>query len=319
MVRRAWPAPREPRRGCYAPAIEQHIPRADRLTTLAFVGIVFSGGANAVAIRIGLEELPPFWAASLRFGMAAAVLLAALVVLRLPLPKGRARIGVVLYGLTAFAGAYGLIYWGLLEAPAAAVQVIIAMVPLLTLFIAVTLRQERFTIRGTLGALVAFGGVMIIVGDQLAVDVPVASLLAVFVGVCFIAVSTVIVKQIPPGPPVAANAFGMVVGTAALLVLALIAGESLVLPQATATWVTLAYLVAVGSVGLFMLMLYVLARWSASATAYATILMPLVTVVVAAVILGDSIRLAFVAGAALVLVGVYFGISSGRRTDGVAN
>jgi drug/metabolite transporter (DMT)-like permease len=82
------------------------------------------------------------------------------------------------------------------------------------------------------------------------------------------------------------------------------------------TWGSLLYLVLIGSVGLFMLTLYVLARWSASATAYATLAMPLVTVVVAAAVLGESVGPLFVVGAGLVLVGVYVGISAGRSGSG---
>jgi hypothetical protein len=52
-----------------------------------------------------------------------------------------------------------------------------------------------------LGALVAIGGIAVIVGDRLSADVPLASLVAVGVGVGFIALSNVIVKQIRPVTP----------------------------------------------------------------------------------------------------------------------
>jgi drug/metabolite transporter (DMT)-like permease len=301
-----------PRLVRYACAIDRPSPHADHLTLLAFAGIVLCGGSNAVAIRLGNEELAPFWAATLRFGLAACVLLATFALLRLPLPRGRARIGILLYGLTAFAGAYAALYWGLVEAPAGSVQVIIATVPLVTLLLAVALRQERFTLRGIAGAVVAMAGIVVIVGDQLAAAVPLASLLAVLVGVCFIALGNVIVKQIPPGHPVTANAFGMGLGAAVLLGLAVVVDEPRVIPQSLGTWASLAYLVVVGSVGLFMLTLYVLARWSASATAYATLAMPVVTVVVAALVLGESVGPPFFVGAGLVLAGVYVGISASR-------
>jgi drug/metabolite transporter (DMT)-like permease len=104
----------------------------------------------------------------------------------------------------------------------------------------------------------------------------------------------------------------MAVGASVLLGLALLVGEPLTLPTTPATWGSLLYLALVGSVGLFMLTLYVLARWSASATAYATLAMPLVTVVVAALLLGETVGPLFLVGAALVLLGVYAGISAAR-------
>jgi drug/metabolite transporter (DMT)-like permease len=296
----------------YAPRIDGPSQRASRSTALAFAGIVFCGGSNAVAIRLGYEELAPFWAATLRFSLAAVVLLAVFVLLRLPIPRGRARLGILLYGLTAFAGAYAALYWGLVETPAATVQVLIATVPLVTLLLAVSVGQERFTVRALAGALVALSGIIVIVGEQLTAAVSPASIGAVIVGLCCIAVSNVVVKQVPPGHPVTANAFGMAIGSAVLLALAVLVDEPRTVPQSISTWAALAYLVAVGAVGLFMLTLYVLARWSASATAYATLAMPLVTVAVAAIVLGEEVGPSFVVGAALVVAGVYVGISASQ-------
>ena len=286
--------------------------RSDQLTLVAFAGTIFCGGSNAVAIRLGNLELAPFWGATLRFGLASLVLIVVLIIARTPLPSGRARLGIMLYGLTAFAGSYAGLYWGLVEAPAAPAQVVIATVPLITLLFAVGIGQERLTARGVVGAVVAFVGIAVVLGDQIGSDVPITSLAALFAGTCSIALSGVLVKRVPPGHPVAANAFGMAIGAAVLAALALVAGEPLTLPGSPRTWGSLLYLVFVGSIGLFMLTLYVLARWSASAASYAILAMPLVTVVVAAALLGESVGPLFVVGSGFVLVGVYVGISARR-------
>ncbi|CAN5616421.1 O-acetylserine/cysteine exporter [soil metagenome] len=287
-------------------------PRGEHLTLLAFFGIIVCGGSNAVAIRLGNVELAPFWAASLRFGLAALILLAIMLIGRTPLPRGRARLGVVLYGLTAFAGSYAGAYWGLVEAPAATAMVVIATVPLMTLLIAVAIGQEGLTGRGLAGAVVALVGIVILVGDQIGAAVPLTSLAALFGGACFIAVSGVLVKQVPPGHPVAANALGMLIGALCLGALSAVAGEPRSIPAELPTWASLIYLVLVGSVGLFMLVLYVLARWSASATSYATLVMPLVTISGAALLLGETVEPLFLVGSAFVLAGVYIGISADR-------
>lgn len=283
---------------------------SDRLTVLAFLGVIVIGGSNAVAIRLGNAELTPFLGATMRFGLAAILLLAVAAARRTPLPAGPARAGVVLYGLTAFAGSYAALYWGLVEAPATTAMIVIATVPLLTLLIAAAVGQERLSARGLAGAVVALGGIVLIVGDQLGAATPGSSLAALFLGASFIALSGVIVKQIPPGHPVAANGFGMAVGAAVLAALSRIGGEPWTLPTGAATWASLGYLSVFGSVGLFMLVLYVLARWSASATSYATLAMPLVTVGLAAVILDETVSPLFVAGAGIALVGVYLGVSN---------
>jgi len=283
---------------------------SDRLTVLAFAGIVLIGGSNAVAVRLGNAELSPFFAAAARFAMASILLLAVAAVRGLPLPAGRTRVGIVLYGLTSFAGSFAGLYRGLVDAPAPTAMVALATVPVLTLLMATAIGQEAFSAGAVVGAVVALGGVVLIVNDQLNASIPPAALVSVFAGAAFVALSSVIVKQIPPGHPVMANGFGMAIGAVALAILSLVVGEPWVVPRGAATWASLTYLTVIGSVGLFMLLLYVLARWSASATSYATLAMPLVTVGLAAILLDETVSPLFVAGAAIALVGVYIGVAA---------
>jgi drug/metabolite transporter (DMT)-like permease len=235
----------------------------------------------------------------------------------LTLPSSPATWASLLYlALVGSVGLFMLTLYVLARWSASATAYATLAMPLVTLVMAVALGQERFTLRGLVGALVALSGITVIVGDQLREAVPLASLVSILIGVSFIALSNVVVKQIPPGHPVAANALGMAIGAAVLLALALLAEEPRTIPESPTTWASLLYLALVGSVGLFMLTLYVLARWTASATAYATLAMPLVTVVVAAVLLGESVGPLFLVGASLVVFGVYVGISaSGSRGD----
>ena len=96
-----------------------------------------------------------------------------------------------------------------------------------------------------------------------------------------------------------------------------LAGEPRVFPLSAGVWLAVVFLVLGVSVGLFLLYLYVLARWTASGTSYAFVLFPIVTVLLAAQLAGERITLAFIAGGLLVLGGVWFGaimpVNSGTR------
>jgi drug/metabolite transporter (DMT)-like permease len=99
----------------------------------------------------------------------------------------------------------------------------------------------------------------------------------------------------------------MGVGALVLLVATLLAGQSIVLPVAAGTWAAVGYLVVLGSATLFMLFLYVIERWTASATSYSLLLMPLPAAVGGALLLGEPITIGLVFGGALIMLGVYFG------------
>ncbi len=69
-----------------------------------------------------------------------------------------------------------------------------------------------------------------------------------------------------------------------------------------------------GSVGLFILVLLVVRRWTVSATSYMFVLFPVVTLALAAWLLDEPITGEAVTGAALVMLGVWFGaLSPGAR------
>ena len=69
----------------------------------------------------------------------------------------------------------------------------------------------------------------------------------------------------------------------------------------------MAYLIGPGSIGVFMLALYVLAHWTASATSYAFLLFPLVAIVLGAVLFEEPVQPSFLLGGVVVVAGVYVG------------
>lgn len=280
--------------------------RPDAITLIAFAATAIFAGANAVAIRIGFAELAPFWGAGVRFLAAAVLLLAAAVVMRLTLPKGRALVGAFLYGLLNFGLSYAGIYFALTEVTAATTIVVLAVVPLLTFLFAVAQKVEPFSLRALIGALMAAVGIAVVFGGNVGA-VSGFALAALLASALCIAQVPIVVKTYPPVHPVVANAIGMAVGGALLLFLSFALSEPKAVP--TDSWVqgSFVYLVLVGSIGVFLLYLFVLGRWTASASAYILLLAPLAAAVVGYLLLGEAVSWSLVAGGALVLLGVYVG------------
>ncbi|MFN2525429.1 MAG: DMT family transporter [Actinomycetota bacterium] len=287
----------------------------DRTTLTAFLGTVVIGGANFVGVKFSNEELDPLFGAAVRFAVAALIFFAIARLRRMQLPRGRAAAGAVVYGLLSFGLSYGLMYFALIGLTAGTASVVMATVPLVTLALAVLHRQEHFTIHGIVGGLLAVTGIAVISVRSVGGEVPTMYLLAAIAGVVSVAESSVVVKSFPKTDPVTTNAVGMAAGAVALVMGSLIADESWIVPETGRTWAALGWLSVVGSVGLFGLFLFVIKRWTASASVYALTLMPVVAVTLGALLAGETITVEILVGGALVLSAVYVGAIAGLRAQ----
>lgn len=281
--------------------------RPSAIVMAAFSAVVVLGGANAVAVKQTVGELTPFWGAALRFVAAGAVMLLLVVVTRRKIPTGKSLRGAVVYGLLGFSASYGFLYTGIQEVPAGTLMVLVALTPLFTFGLAILHRQESFRIQGLIGAVIAVVGIGIVFMDQVDADVPIGSMLLVMLGTVAIAESGVVAKGIPKSDPLGTNAVAMLAGGLVLFVLAVGTQEPLDLPTTTTTWLATVYLVLFGSVAMFGLYLFTLQRWTASAVSYVTLLMPLVTVALAAILFDERVSPTFALGSVVILTGVYVG------------
>jgi drug/metabolite transporter (DMT)-like permease len=280
---------------------------ADKATLLAFAAMVVIGGSKAVAVRLTSLELSPFWGAATRSVGAALIFWAILLLRRAALPRGRALLGAVLYGALGIGASYSLLYWGIQEIQASLLMVILSLGPLLTMFFAVVHGLECFRWSGLAGALIALAGMAVIVGADLGRSAPVPSLLAVVAGAACIAEGSVVYKLFPGGKPLPTNAVAFTAAASIQLLVSLVAGESRLVPSEPRTVVAFAYLVIIGSVVLFYLYLFILSRWTASATSYSFLLFPMATIPIAALVLDERVTWQFLAGGIIALLGVWIG------------
>jgi drug/metabolite transporter (DMT)-like permease len=283
-----------------------------------FAAVVLIGGTNFVAVRFSNRELPPFWGAGFRFALAGVLLVGIARWRHIPLPLGSAFPGVALLGVLNFGLAYAFAYWGLLQAPSAMAATLVALVPLMTFFMTTALGMERFRWSGVGGGAIALAGVALVFVDQLSATVPLPALAALFLQAIAVAVSTVLLKRLPRADPIGTNAVAMLCGAALLLVISLVARESPTIPSRPEVWAAFVYLVTLGGIGLFVGVVFIVRRWTASASAYVTVLFPVVAVAVGAILAGELVSVQFVAGAFLVMVGTYAGAFVGAPSRGGA-
>lgn len=290
--------------------------RLDAGTLLIFAACTLLAAGNFIAVRYSNVDLAPLWGAGLRFGLAALsfALLAPLIGAKW-VAREDLRLTVV-YGLLNFAAFYALMYWALVHVTAATGSVMVGTVPLLTLFLAAAQRLERLSSRTILGATLALAGIAWMAAASGAIAAEPLTFVALLLAAGCLAQSIIVVKRISHNHPAALNALGMGVGAATLLLMSRVAGEPWTLPSSTPSIIAVAYLVTFGSMGLFGLTVLLLRRWSSSASAYAMVIVPLVTVVLETLITRAPVLIGTVLGAVLVLTGTWFGAF--RRRVGIA-
>ena len=280
----------------------------ERLTLFAFFLTALLGGGNSVAVRFSNVELAPYWGATIRLGASALLFWLIVWLWRIPIPQRRDALVLLLTGFFAVGVSFGLLYFGFVKLQASLGSVIIALGPLMTFFLAVLHRIESFRWQSLLGGIIALIGISIAVRAQLGAEIPILSVLALITGSAISAEGNVILKILSPkSDPMATNALTLSSGLVFLSLTSLLIGETHNVPRLPATWMAIVYTVIPGSVITFYLFVWILSRWSASATSYVIMLFPIVATLAGALLAGEKITLTFILGGTLVLIGVWIG------------
>lgn len=279
----------------------------NRSVMLAFALTVLFAGNNAIAVRYTYAELPPFFGAAIRLAIAGIILFATVFILRLQLPRGRGLVGALIFGVLGSGLNFALLYWALETLHPGLTMVILALVPLMTFLLACVHKQEVFRWKALIGSLLALIGIGVIVRNQLGAQAPLLPVLAVAGAAACFAESNIIIKAFPQSHPITTNAIALTTGSVLLFILSVVWRETPRLPTLPATWAALVFLILFGSVAVFVLTVYIIKNWTASASSYQFVLFPIVTIAVSAWLSKESISAALILGALLVLAGVYIG------------
>ena len=283
-----------------------------RLAGAVAVFLVVIWGTTWAAIRFSLDGFPPFLSMSLRFGMASVLLGLLARQLRLPLlgPGRRGWILLATQTFGAFGIGYAVIYWAEQWVPSGLASVLFATLPFfVALFSYLALPGESLTWRTGAGLLLGFAGVAVIFAEDLSslggAQVRLASAVVLLSPVAVAASQVAVKKWASSFHSFTLTALPM--GCSALLMAALSCAVERDRPVAPSTeaWLAVAYLGIVGSALTFTLFFWLLTRGNAlkvSLIAYAT---PVVAVFVGTYFLAEPLTWQLLAGAALVLSGVF--------------
>jgi drug/metabolite transporter (DMT)-like permease len=278
-----------------------------RIVWLILCGI---WGSTWLFIKIGLRDLPPFTFAGLRFVLASAILGSLILIRRARWPRTRSEWYLIaVSGLLQFTLNYGLVFWGEQYISSGLAAVLQSTFPLFGLVIAhFYLPSERMTTLKVVGVLLGVFGVAVIFSDQLTIAGSMALLgsIALVLSAVFGSYSNVLVKayggKIDPQILAASQ---MVFGFVPLLAAGFATeGNPLRFRWTLSAFLSLMYLVIVGSVIAFWLYYWLVRNMDVTNTMLIALVTPVVAVILGMMVLHEQLNWRLVAGSACIILGL---------------
>jgi drug/metabolite transporter (DMT)-like permease len=285
-------------------------------------------GSTYLGIRVMVETVPPLLGSGVRFLLAGTLFAVWLRASRgrHALRATRRELGsAAVVGILLLLGGNGLVAVAEQRVPSGLAALVIASVPLWV----VVFRRfsgEHVGTATAVSVLVGFSGVALLLapGERPA-DAPVGGVLIVVAAAFCWASGSFAGSRLPlPRDPLRATTLEMLCGGAAMVVVALIAGEGAdVRPGAFSTdsILAFAYLVTFGSLAAFTAYTWLLANAPLSQVATYAYVNPVVAIALGAVVLGEEVTPIVLAGAGIIVASVAFTVrreASPRRRRAAA-
>ncbi len=285
-------------------------------------GIVFAWGFSWIALHYQVGIVAPEVSVLWRFALAAPVMLmlARLRGERLAFALSDHAAFAAL-GITLFSTNFTLFYYGSATIPSGLLAVIFSLASIINVWLGALMLGNPIDRRVVAGGLLGFFGVAAmfyprVIGTRLNDDVLLGIALSVAGTFSFCFGNMISARLQRRGVAVfAASGFGMIYGSIALALFAIMRGDAFVVDPSPSYLVGLIYLALVGSVMAFACYLTLLGRIGADRAAYATVMFPVVALAVSTAFEGYRWTLPAALGLLAVLAGNILVLRPARRAD----
>ena len=282
---------------------------------MAFLAIYVLWGTTFLAIRIAVLEVPPLFAAGVRF-FTAGVLLYVFTRLRgtaRPTPLEWKNLAVI--GLVMFVAEYGPLFWAEKYLTSGLTSILAATIPLITIALEMLVFHMQPFRWGVMGAtLLGFFGVGVLVLPNSGGNVALVPCLAVLLGSVGWALGSVLQRRMkmPASRPLTSGG-AMMLGGAGLLMLSGMFGELHPFPHVSLrAALAVGYLITCGSLLAFTAFVWLLGRMPASKISSHAYVNPVVAVALGYFIAKEQLTGRMLVGAAIVLVSVFLILRANR-------
>jgi drug/metabolite transporter (DMT)-like permease len=265
-------------------------------------------GSTWMAIKLGLEDSPPFWSAGLRFVIAGIIILLAGKVRRLRYPSNVSEIlqvsvpGIFMYGLS-----YMLVYWAMVHVDSALTAMLFASLPFFVAAFSIKmLKDEKLGLVGWLGLIVGFSGIVLIFYDSLLLSRFVLfGVILIVIASAAAAYGTVYIRARLREYNIAVMAgIQMSVGALMIITAAIVLEPLSAFKLTTRSVGALLYLSLFGSILAFLCYYWLLKRIRAVNVSQIAFITPIVAFALGSLVLGEVFTIYTFGGSILILAGV---------------
>jgi drug/metabolite transporter (DMT)-like permease len=277
-------------------------PLAAFITALAWSGSWITG-------KLAVAGAPPLEISTVRFLIAAVILVVITLATRADLGRGSLW-PVALAGVLGYCVYNAFVFVGLTMAPASDGALIVpTLIPVLTA-LAATFIGERLTPMKLAGfALASMGVALVIVAGQTAEEISgrrlIGDVLMVLGAICWATYTVLGTIAMRTRSPLAVVTIAAPIGALCLIPLGFLENGYADIPGwSAAVWLNVLYLALIGSVASFILFYWVVRRVGAGVAAMTSYFVPVLTLVLAVVFLGDRPQPLQLVGGLVILAGV---------------
>ncbi|MFV8374323.1 DMT family transporter [Flavobacterium sp. LB1P62] len=290
------------------------------LPILALCWVSFFWGTTWIASKEGVKHMPAIQLAAIRQFIAGFLYIAFFMFKKTPWPKGKQWKTIIILSILNFVLSNGLSTWGVKYISSGLGAIIGALVPLWVVIISF-FRGERLVRLAVIGLTVSFGGVCAIFYDHLSDFLLPDFRFGIFISIIATltwAFGTLYTKKKAASfNPYFSLGLQMFLSSILLFAFTGATGTSVSLGSIPMiSWLSIAYLVIIGSILTFIAFIYALQNLPAEINSIYAYINPIVAVILGTIIFGEPLTIALGIGGGVTLFGLYmvnYSLRKGRK------
>lgn len=287
---------------------------------MVFAALCIIWGSTWLGIKIGLDFLPPFTFAGLRFAAATVVLFFLAKLLHARTPHARSSWYLMIFlGIFQLTIPYGLVFWGEQYISSGLAAILFATLTFFVVIFADFLANEKLTQVKTVGIVASFAGLLVIFWRDIAIQnfaigTSFLGSVAVVGSTASAALANVVAKRYANKIDPSANVLVQsAICSLALSAIGLLTESSIPMHFTILAIGTILYLGVIGSALAFVGLYWLLTRTTATNTSLLAFITPILALLLGWLVLGEVPDPNIGLGAVLILGGVYLTLKPSGR------